>query len=333
MKAHVICRDLLNTLNAEQKLQGRVHSVFNKAINFETEYGIFFTLVSSEEKIAPMTIALSHVDRMDFKKINIIQHDRFFMDKAKLLIESRDMKVELREIVLWNPEIEFNGAKCSESQLLRNIRRLELDIPAYGKLYGIGPLLPTLGEQLPELDIRIRPPYNIDKSFEFIKNRFVTFIKSVIAMDGDNISQAAAGIIGFGAGLTPAADDFISGLMFSLVYLSLYFGGNSGTFKKFNKRLISEGVGRTTKVSEEMLKCSAEGKGSDALGQLLKAVLSEKKEEAVTEKLINLMACGETSGTDTALGVYVGCKIMTSITYRGGVLYEAKCGHQEEYLL
>ena len=48
-------------------------------------------------------------------------------------------------------------------------------------------------------------------------------------------------LIGFGIGLTPSMDDFISGLMVSLVYLTKCYGFETSEAYNLNSEIIREG--------------------------------------------------------------------------------------------
>jgi hypothetical protein len=47
--------------------------------------------------------------------------------------------------------------------------------------------------------------------------------------------------------------------------------------------------------------------------------------KAITKALLEVMNYGETSGTDTALGIYFGCIIWTNYNYRRFWLNDSVC--------
>ena len=138
----------------------------------------------------------------------------------------------------------------------------------------MGPLVNMLYSKLPELKLVPFYECTFDKSFEFIKDRFMNFIQGVIKADMDEIGCIAERVIGFGCGLTPSMDDFISGLMTAYIYMGSYYKLNCKHIYEFNSKLISLGLHKTTRVSSEMLKHSSVGEINEAVRNLMAAILN-----------------------------------------------------------
>ena len=85
---------------------------------------------------------------------------------------------------------------------------------------------------------------------------------------------------------------------------------------EFNNKLITKSINKTTKVSSEMLKHSAKGEVSGGIKQLMITLLSKDDDEKLTYDLKKVISFGETSGSDTAFGLYIGSAIITDIRYR-----------------
>lgn len=202
-----------------------------------------------------------------------------------------------------------------------------------------------------------------ENNYGFISDRFRTFIKVYIQGDVERISESCKKIIGFGNGLTPSIDDFINGLMITNVYMGKGNGMIAKDLYVFNKGMVGPSLKKTTRISSEMLKNGVYGLANDAVKQLMMLLLTGKKHkeensnineelnlEKYTEFIIDRSIAetsknsdkyvldkeidkaieaavdyGETSGTDTALGIYVGLKIWTNYDYRRVMLNEFIC--------
>lgn len=315
MKAVYICEELMDYLTKEGHVQGHVHSVFTNACNIETK-DKFLTILSKGKYMAPMSITLDNQDGFNFMDLGIKQNFKVKMNVNVINFCEGKTYIGLYYAERWLPKPVLKASVLMEKTIIDNIKLIENEIKTEGKLYGIGPLIKMLNEEIPELDLVTFPIDYIDKNFQFIRNRFMNFIKALTEGDIENIAYISEGIIGFGAGLTPSVDDFISGVMISFIYLGSYYKLNMALIYEFNKELIKRGFNKTTKVSSEMLKHSSLGKTNEAVRELMLSILHEIDKEAVIKALNNTINFGETSGCDTALGIYVGCKIMTNSRYR-----------------
>lgn len=332
LKALFICKNLLKAIAAEEIVQGRVHSVFKNACNIEAS-GKFITLLSNKKNMAPMSILIDSSRKFDFKKLNITQNLYFNFNVNHIYCSERNLFIRLDEAQKWSPHVSIRSSNITEKELANNIKIMEIGLNTHGKLYGIGPLVNVINNELPNLKLFSFKIHYIDESFKFIKNRFLKLIRALEILDIDEIAQIGGSIIGFGSGLTPAVDDFISGLMICFIYLGYYYKLNISLIYEFNSKMISEGINKTTKVSSEMLKHSSIGETNEAVRELMESILYYHDEEKINKAVLNIISYGETSGTDTALGIYVGCKFLTTIKYRRVYENEVLCRYQEKHIL
>jgi hypothetical protein len=266
--------------------------------------------------MAPMSVIVDICEQVSFNKLNIIPNLNFYFNVNDIICFERDIFIELDNVKRWCPGIITSPSTLSEEDILENIKIMENALNLYGKLYGLGPLINILSSELEDLKLSFFQKCCSDKKYEFIRYRFIRFIQTVAESDEKNVAEAAEKIIGFGQGLTPSMDDFISGLMVSLIYLGSFYKLDTSQIYNFNKELISKGINKTTKVSSEMLKHSCVGETNEAVRELMQVLLHVIDREKIIMALIKTINFGETSGSDTALGIYVGCKILTNLNYR-----------------
>jgi hypothetical protein len=315
LEALIICEKLNNLLQKEKNIHGYVHSVFNNALNIEAG-DKFITILTLNRGMAPMStiIAQTGYEPINFKNLNIIQNSEFELCESGICCKEKNINIELLRAKLWSPKVRVKTNCCTLKTLEESMKVIEKGITIHGKLNGIGPLVNTIGKAFSFLDLvqlNVEPPA---KEYEFIQNRFIDFTNALIDMNIEKIGILAKGIIGFGIGLTPAMDDFICGLMISFVYFGINFNKDIHKIFEFNEKLIDEGIEKTTRVSSEMLKYAVFGETNEAVRGLMEAVLYNNKENIISN-LVNTIMYGETSGSDTVLGIYVGYKIIANSRY------------------
>jgi len=321
LKALLICENLLEAIGRKEIVKGHVHSVFNNACNIETDHK-FITLLCKDKIMAPMSVIVDDVERVNFQDLKIKQNYTFNFSVNGFYCNENDIFIGLYGAKKWYSGVRVKSFNCLEDQLLENIKIMEAGLISRGKLYGIGPLISMLSDEVPELGLLYFPAYAHDKSFEFVKYRFLNFIDMLLSDDREGITEIAESIIGFGPGLTPAMDDFISGLMTSFIYLGNYYKLDISKIYEFNRKIISKSLNKTTRVSSEMLKHASMGKTNQGVRELMEDLFIPHNGENIMKALLNIIGYGETSGTDTIFGIYMGSKIFTNLRYRRSWLNE-----------
>lgn len=325
-----ICENLQNIILKRGILSGRVHSVFGNACNVECDE-LFITLLSKGKKMSPMSVIVDNGGKVDFKNLNITQAMIFEFSENEIRCTQKNLFIDINNAKVWHLGVKRKTSNCSEYQLLENIKIIEQGLKIHGKHQGMGPLLNMLAGKIPELELVQLHECDFDMGFEFIRDRFMNFIHALINAEVDDIGDIAQGVIGFGCGLTPAMDDFISGVMVTYIYMGSYYKLNAEQIYEFNSKVISSGLNKTTRVSAEMLKHSSVGEANEAIQDLMAAILNfnndnnAENHRSIIRTLIEVIGYGETSGTDTALGVYLALRILTNLKYRRVWINESMC--------
>lgn len=319
MKAIMICKRVVSKIKLEGTVVGYVHSVFNNACNIETIDQKLITLLKVHKPMAPMSITVElDTQELDFIKLNISVGMKFVLNEDEILCAEANVKISLKEVSLWDSKPDFSFLTVSQVEMEGNIGALEVGLNQYGKFDGIGPLIRVLQDSLSELNLKLSVKISEDKGFQFIMERFVNFITLITEGNINNISIGAKKILGFGQGLTPSVDDFISGLMLSLLYMHQYYKLDLAKIYSLNSEIVKEIFGRTTRVSTEMLIFASLGETTESVRSLILSLLSQNNKAEILRKTIKVIYFGETSGTDIAVGIYVGCKIMN--IYSSGII-------------
>lgn len=315
MKATTICEMLASKIDNELVLTARVHSVFKNACNLVTDQDELITVLNSDRKIYPMSLVIDGKGNIDFTALNIAPGMEFMLHKSRSYSVDTAHYIDVSNAKRWSSEPDLNFKPVSCRSIKENIKTLERGISLYGKFSFIAPLVMSLGNSYSYLNIDIKSKEVLEDKYKFIIERFYDFIDLVIQNNSDKISYSSKKLIGFGIGLTPSMDDFISGLMISLIYLTKYYGVEISEAYDLNSAIIRQGLEGTTRVSAEMLTFSSVGKSSQLVKSLILALLCETEDCGILQKVKEVVDVGETSGTDTILGIYVGFKIMNNIKF------------------
>ncbi|MFE3450046.1 DUF2877 domain-containing protein [Nonomuraea sp. NPDC059194] len=122
-------------------------------------------------------------------------------------------------------------------------------------------------------------------------------VRAVLAADPDGVRRGVLGLLGLGPGLTPAGDDFLTGL----ALLSSLSGSRLGLFAGGLREVLAVHAGRTTLLSSTTLAEALDGRVRASLLDLLSAMARHDLAPAH-----RVLAIGHTSGTDTLSGLVTG---------------------------
>jgi hypothetical protein len=113
-------------------------------------------------------------------------------------------------------------------------------------------------------------------------------------------ADALRPVLGLGAGLTPAADDAMAGL---LLAARCWTDGLGPTVSAVGALLAPDLSSATTAVSAGLLRHAAEGRGAPQVVRAVEHLAGRRDGSDGSEVLAGLLALGHSSGRDTALGV------------------------------
>jgi len=108
------------------------------------------------------------------------------------------------------------------------------------------------------------------------------------------LREGAAQLAGLGSGLTPAGDDFLTGVM-------LWAWLAHSNPREFSRALVAAAAPRTTTLSAAFLRAAAEGECSAPWHRVLAALVGGA-EDVLAASIRQVVACGATSGADTLAG-------------------------------
>lgn len=283
----------------EEGGKGAIHSAFDGAINILLNGGLV-SLVPEAAERGPLNITLrlpigspmaSSLEARTGEKVKVQGLTLELGNHHRILFGSAG---------IYSPKRKFTLPMLQENEIAENLEVMRKTALLFGNMSGLGELLALVRPRAARAktgDLNIFASAAISRIIR-LEQAFRSEEKNVMA---DAVSE----LIGLGPGLTPSSDDMLAGL----VLLCVLYAKNRGRMQR-NSQLIAqvttrEAPGRTTILSEEYLRQAASGRGNEPVMRLCAALLTGRRESVVRETK-RVLAIGETSGTDTVLGIVLG---------------------------
>jgi len=293
--AKSVASDLIDTLTSKT-VDGIVHSVFDNACNIQLDRNRLVTLISPKLPNCPSAIKLDIAEDQKLYSIGFKTGMKSVINKDEIKMLKVFISIKLTGAKVWDSSPLFLRSKISEEMLNENIEKIRDLTLKYGEIEGIASILD--GDE-------------VDNNYKyFIIDSVKKLTKGIKYNDYKMITEASKGLIGLGPGLTPAADDFLLGVMASLYYIGHYFDNYLENLKKIAGFIIYDLPGRTTFISEIMLRNGMKARFSEPIRDLMLAVIHNT---SVQDKCINLLNIGGTSGSDCAAGIVFGGALMARV--------------------
>lgn len=267
MKIELMDKNLYGQLINEKEGSFRVHSVFNQACNLYSLQGLWLTLVSKNRWLPPNGIKLNH--SRDFR-------DCYRQDEL-IKFSIRDQEIKLLNLSLYSLEI-------SQKENWKN-KRLKLEyMKAYLDLEG-------KSETIENVDL----PKGVKSSYHSLE-------KALEENNLEMIKMAARGLIGFGNGLTPSMDDYLTGRI--LMWKTWTMQPTTVKEEDYSWVIQEASKGRTTTASEWMVRFAAEGRCSEEIITFLHSYFSKSSGSVFEDALREVLEIGSTSGEDLIYGMW-----------------------------
>lgn len=306
-----ICKELYNNIQGN-RLKGHIHSVFDNSFNVLDKDNQLISFLGANKPMAPYSIKLT--EKISFIDFGLEQGQKLEFYDDFVFIKDNNTVITYDKATLWNKGpllfTDINMLKDSKKNVFQKLNKMGIFILEDGKKDGIVPLLKTLEGKIKGIELILNNNILLGRREEFIKERFLAFVDSYIKEDIEKISLNSKEIVGFGVGLTPSMDDFLSGIMISRIYLSSYLDYDLKKAFEINKAIIKHIKNKTTLVSEGMLMYSSKGEVNEDVRNLMISLLTNRSTNVFCKHLKKVADFGETSGTDMISGIYIGSCIL-----------------------
>lgn len=284
----------LKTLLQKDGQMGTVHSVFHSSVNLLIN-GQLITLLTESRPLYPYSLRIEGETLPPAKPDEAVE-----FSAGQISFPESGWKVltaQARETDLTLASLPLAGLSSPDESRLSELRDIIL---RHGKTDGFAPLLCLLEEANDPV-----VPSNL--YVDFAAHRIPALFQSIRSLDVEKAAEAAYSIAGCGIGLTPSADDFLCGLMTSLQMEALV-RHETGRVTSLTAAMAEKAASRTNLVSGTFLREAGCGLVSQDVRELMKALYSSVLSQGVTTSAMNVIAFGETSGTDILTGIYFGQK-------------------------
>jgi len=290
-----------------------VESVFEHAVYLNGGNDTLVKLITDRDYIGPASIVVFNEGHADFKSAGIREGTEVIFSGDSLHAVGDGFSVDLLDAEIWNAPPAPLGCRSLEEMNL-NMRVLRDVIYTHPSREGLVPLLESV-ELLGPMQVFLRaqtPPSVSERARPYIERLMWALFSGDLKAAAEN----AGHILGLGPGLTPSCDDFLAGLVFSLKRgVNVLFNENaaalSGFINKLGDEIIKSAKSKTTIYSLSYLTEAAHGEAPAPAWGLVYVIASKGPDEtaALSRKLVQM---GETSGADTAVGIYYGMRFLIS---------------------
>ncbi|WP_052499386.1 DUF2877 domain-containing protein [Streptomyces vietnamensis] len=271
---------------------GSVHSVFSRVVNLLTPDGTLIALAARDGGDAPRTLVLDVAawtgQGLEAGRSVVFSDGTLTVDRPRPL---RPLFLTTAGARPWHavtPSLAAlpPGGFAAAAVLLDRLCR------TYGPLGGM--LGPAPGAGLLETAVA-----------RALDEGRTTLVAGVRAGDGDGIRRGVLALLGLGPGLTPAGDDFLTGL----ALVAALPGSRLAAFVPVLRDVLAEHGARTTALGLATLSEAADGRARTELLDLLRLLAEHRPAQDLNVPVRRVLAIGHTSGGDTLSGLVAGFRL------------------------
>lgn len=298
MNAIRISKELKDYFAQNRSNKYVVHSLFKEAINLMDDSGELITLLTENKDLAPMSVVIAGRSS-NFR--NVLANDEVEITDNGLVFIHSQKQLDFSNAVVTPCVLMLKGTSLNFEEQITKLSILRDVLCERGETSGILPLLDTV-ERFKGLTFN-SSGLSMNTYCEFIQEVFIEIIKSLDRKAFGEVVGWLPKFIGFGPGLTPSTDDFLTGVILTYLASAMMGEDSMETVEEFAQNVYRFSIERTTKVSETMLKQVALGRASENHLKVVQSlfVSNDLNFEFLVKRVL---ANGATSGADFLLGVY-----------------------------
>jgi hypothetical protein len=297
----------------EARPDGRVYSVHAGAAYCSLPIRPLVLIHCTELGGIPFGIG-ADMDAGFLKKAGLERGMQVDISEDRLFIPAAGFGIYLSGAKVWHPS-ECGPDDSSPSRQQANLEHALREVARRGSGEGLGQLALFLedlfidetaqsgegkaAQRAEELNLLCRV------SWEPLRQ----LIRAIQERDLPLVSNSLASLIGLGIGLTPSMDDVITGLISALHRLNDRLAGGPAWVSAIGQEVRTLSASQTTEVSRNHLLFASTGDRFEVLDDLIDSLLFSRAGD-LNERIGRLVSCGATSGTELAVGVCLGVKLV-----------------------
>lgn len=283
MRADTITRDSLEFLKNNRGNKLRIHSVFPKAINLIDDDHRLLTLLDNSRDQGPNSIQLN----FDTSFERLLPGDLVEASEDGLTFLRTGLRVEVTGLTPDNLTLNPKQICLDADEMAQRFEVLRQVIIDDGNHEGLAPLV---DDELPS-----------NHYSQFVSEKADELLSWLAQDKASQLRNGLSGIIGFGPGLTPSTDDFLAGITAVAFILNKF--EKTETYHVLLNDLPKIALGKTTTISEEMIRLAAQGKVSHSYKNFLSGLFGRTVGQ-IPQLARQVIKTGASSGTDFLFGVY-----------------------------
>jgi len=225
--------------------------------------------------------------------------DRVVRNNSSLELGDRH-RVSLGSARTYSPRRKFALPNLEKLEILANLEAVTNRALLRGNKAGLGELLTLAAPGAATLEVE-----GLNMFASAALPRILRLEEAFLSGEKTMMAAAVGELVGLGPGLTPSSDDLLAGLVLMCALYARNFGRARRAILVVTRAVAEQPPGRTTILSEEFLRQAASGRGNERVMGLCTSMLTGGR-ESVERETERVLAIGETSGTDTVLGVVLG---------------------------
>ncbi|MFT4551769.1 MAG: hypothetical protein ACI9S8_000389 [Chlamydiales bacterium] len=298
MRGLIVSKSLLDFF-VEPGTEGTVYNTFSRSCNMRFGNNLI-GIVSEDIGVNPFSIVISGDEFFSWK--NRIQRGMkvvFYSDEIRI---GSELCLDLRTSSVWDPSFLLELGKENTDRSVNILTNL------FSSLEGTRPVLDITQEYFQKgfLYQLVEDPY----CEPFVRILCVLFEKEEFSEP--SFEDAICGLIGFGKGLTPSGDDFLSGLVgiLNIADKRAYLSHDLVSVLSKLNRCLEDSIqsNKTTLISNMLLQSALNGWFSEKVSNFLLALLEQKND--IRSHLDEVLSIGHHSGSDILAGIYTGFQLL-----------------------
>ena len=271
--------------------RAQVHSVFLRACNIETDSGELITLLTAGSGNLPHGIRCASPFAPLSQRLRPGQVA--ILEGATLRIPAADFVVDLSRAAVWNGTIAAASPGIRDQASHGALRELRETLRRHAPDEGVAPALFS----------SCNPHSMLERALVArIAQTLPILARATETRDTGPVVAALSALVGLGAGLTPAGDDFIVGYLAALRSRSR---GDPGTAALLDALAVPVGLLslHTNAISRQMLLDALQGHFAERLIEVMRCVCGGGDVAAATRRALEV---GHSSGADVLCGLLFG---------------------------
>ena len=276
------------------ELLGKFHSKFKNCVNGIFDNRSFFNICSDKVWINPRSIQITddawHTSGMS----HINPGDRCGLVGHVLYIPILSIRIDLGKAPPWEAHLGCCSEDGSTDRMLRHFETMKL------------------------LHRNRRESIIYPLCFkETLKERILCLKDAVTTGPESSIEKAITSLVGFGPGLTPTGDDFLTGIM-AILHMMEKMGYPHRAGNRILNYIARSCLDKTTIFSEQMLLDGASGHFAFPIAKLVKDLMTQDNEERLKSSVNDLLSAGASSGYDVLSGMLWAMDVFMASLFKRG---------------